>query len=44
MFSHATPCQGGVTRAERGRGIGREGCFWMEGGAVGEQAGLLGAL
>lgn len=44
MFSHAIPCQGGVTRAERERE--REGCFWKGGGggAVGERAGLLGWL
>lgn len=32
MFSHAIPCQGGVTRAERERGVFLEGegrgCSW----------------
>lgn len=42
MFSHAIPCQGGVTRAERERE--RERGVSGVGGAVRERAGLLGWL
>lgn len=35
MFSHAIPCQGGVTRAERGRGRERGGVVVGAGGLDG---------